>query len=598
MNKPRLKQLITNRYYWLPVILALTTALTLVAWNTAQFQTKPAPVNQLITSIIGEPQTFNPAVNQTVVNIFGLTYEGLVRENPVTAKVEPALAESWQISDDKLRVVFNLRSGLKWSDGKPLTADDVVFTYNDICLNDEIFPGGGCLLQIGESRALPKVRKLDERRVEFILPEPYVPFLGITTVEILPAHALQASVKTKNKEGKPMFLATWGTDTPPSQLIVNGPYILERYDIGQRLVFRRNPYYWRKDAQGNSQPYIERIVWQIGESTDTSLLQFRSGGLDVVGVEPQYFSLLKRQEKQGKYKIYSEPSFRPEFLVFNLNKATRDGKPLVDPVKSRWFNTVEFRQAVASAIDRQTMLNNTFQGLGKLENSPILAQSPYYLSSAEGLKVYDYNPPKAKELLLKAGFKYNDKNQLLDALGNRVRFTLITDARSKTSEAMGAQIKQDLSKIGIQVDLVSMTSNSVIVKLFNSHDWDTTLMSLLSSLEPNDLAGVWKPQNGGPLFNWKPEAGQKSMKGWEVADWEAEIGKLYSQAAQEFDEAKRKAIYAKAQRLAQEYLPCIYLINRLELLAVRNSIRGIKYSAKSAIIAHKFWNIYEIKATK
>ena len=597
MNKPRLKQLIANRNYWLPVILALTTALTFVAWNAAQVQTKSAPVNQLITSILGEPQTFNPAFNQNVVNIFGLTYEGLVKENPVTGKVEPALAESWQISDDKLRVVFNLRSGLKWSDGKPLTADDVVFTYNDICLNNEIFPGGGCLLQIGESRALPNVRKLDERRVEFILPEPYVPFLGSTTFEILPAHALQASVKTKNKQGKPMFLTTWGTDTPPAQLIVNGPYILERYDIGQRLVFRCNPYYWRKDAQGNPQPYIERIVWQIGESTDTSLLQFRSGGLDVVGVEPQDFSLLKRQEKQGNYKIYSEPSFRPEFLVFNLNKAKRDGKPLVDPIKSRWFNTVEFRQAIAYAIDRQTMLNNTFQGLGKLENSPILAQSPYYLSPTEGLKVYNYNPPKAKELLLKAGFKYNDKNQLLDALSNRVRFTLITDARSKTSAAMGAQIKQDLGKIGIQVDLVSMTSNTFIVKLFNSHDWDTTLMSMLSSLEPNDLAGVWKPQNGGPLFNWKPETGQKSMEGWEVADWEAEIGKLYSQAAQEFDEAKRKAIYAEAQRIAQENLPCIYLINRLEMLAVRNRIRGIKFSAKYAIIAHKFWNLHEIKIT-
>ncbi len=584
------------RRFWLPVILIVITALLVFAGNQAHVQTQSASVNQLVTSILGEPQTFNAAFSQTAVNIFGLTYEGLVRENPVTGKVEPALAESWQISDDKLRIVFSLRSGVKWSDGKPLTADDVVFTYNDIYFNEEIPTVFIDAFRIGESRTLPKVRKLDEHRVEFILPEPYVPFLGITTAEVLPAHALEASVKTKDKEGKPMFITKWGTDTPPAQLIVNGPYILERYDTGQRLVFRRNPYYWRKDALGNSQPYIERIVWQIVESPDTALVQFRSGGLDAVGLEPQYFSLLKRQEKQGKYKIYSEPSFHPEFFVFNLNKATRDGKPLVDPVKSRWFNTVEFRQAVAYAIDRQRILNNTFQGLGKLEYSPILVQSLYYLSPSEGLKVYDYNPQKAKELLLKTEFKYNDKNHLLDAEGNRVRFTLIIAAGSKTAEAIGAQIKQDLSKIGIQVDLVPMTSNAFLDKLFNSQNWETSVGSLLSSLEPNDLAGLWNSESS--MFNFKPQAGQKPIEGWEVADWQAEIGRLYSQAALEFDEAKRKAIYAETQRLAQEYLPCIYLINSLEMVAVRDRIRGIKYSAKYAPLGHKFWNIYEIKATE
>ncbi|NEU74914.1 ABC transporter substrate-binding protein [Hassallia byssoidea VB512170] len=579
--------------FWLLVIL-VTTALIVFACNQIHLQRPSTPTNQLITSIVGEPQTFNAALNQTGVNIFGLTYEGLVRENPVTG-IEPALAESWKISDDKLRIVFYLRSGLKWSDGKPLTADDVVFTYNNVYFNNEISLIA-TVFQIGIRGELPKVRKLDEHQVEFILPEPYVPFLGLTTAEVLPAHALEASVKTKDKQGKPMFLTKWGTDTSPTQLIVNGPYILERYDIGQRLVFRRNPHYWRKDAQGNEQPYIERIVWQIVGSTDTSLLQFRSGGLDVVEVEPQYFSLLKQQEKQGNYKIYSEPSFRPEFFAFNLNKAIRDGKPLVDPIKSRWFNTVEFRQAVAYAIDRQTMLNNTFQGLGKLEYSPILRQSSYYLSPSKGLKVYDYNPQKAKELLLKAGFKYNDKNQLLDAKGNHVRFTLITSAENKTLESMGAQIKQDLRKIGIQVDFVTMANNTLADKLLNSQDWETSLGALLSSLEPNDLAALWTPESS--LFNFKPQARPKLVQGWQVADWQAEIGRLYRQAALEFDDTKRKAIYAKTQQLAQEYLPCIYLINRLEMLAVRDRFQPIKYSAKYVPLAHKFWNIYEIKVTQ
>ncbi len=587
----------TIRRFLLLVMLTLTIVVIVLVGNKIHSQTQSTQVNQLVVGVAGEPNTFNAAFNENpIVNIFGLTYEGLVQENPLTGKIEPALAQSWQISDDKLRVIFTLRSGLKWSDGEPLTADDVVFSYNDVYLNKEIPTGMRDMLQIGESGALPKVRKLDQNRVEFSLSEPFAPFLRITNIPVLPAHVLEASVRTKDKEGKPMFLTKWGTDTPPNQVIVNGAYKLERYDTSQCVVFRRNPYYWRKDAQGNPQPYIERIVWQLVPSMDTLLLQFRSGGLDAVNVEPQYFSLLKRQERQGNYKIYNGGSSAIEsFIVFNLNKGKRDGKPLVDPVKSRWFNTLEFRQAIAYAIDRKTMLNNTFHGLGKLENSPIVVQSPYYLSPEEGLKVYNYNPQKAKELLLKAGFKYNEKNQLVDAFGNSVRFTLIAGSESKTLEAMGAQIKQDLSKIGISVDFALMANNTAVDKLGNTLDWEAALAGFVGSLEPNDIASVWNPESGVHMFNQKPQAGQKPIQGREVADWEAEIHRLYIQAAREPDEEKRKAIYAETQQLAQEYLPFIYLVNRLEMVAVRDRIQGIKYSALA--FANTFWNIHEIKVT-
>ncbi|MFN7657553.1 MAG: ABC transporter substrate-binding protein, partial [Dolichospermum sp.] len=259
-----------------------------------------------------------------------------------------------------------------------------------------------------------------------------------------------------------------------------------------------------------SQPYIERIIWQIVESTDTALLQFRSGDLDAIGVSPDYFSLLKVQEKQGNFKIYNGgPSSATSFMSFNLNKGKRDGKPLVDPIKSKWFNNVQFRQAVAYAIDRQTMLNNTFRGLGKPQNSPISVQSPYFLPPEKGLKVYTYNPDKAKQLLLQAGFKYNDKNLLLDDQGNEVRFTLLTNSGNKIRESMGSQIKQDLSKIGIQVDFAPLAWNAFIDKLSNTLDWDACLIGLTGGLEPNDGANVWSPEGGLHMFNQKPQAGQK-----------------------------------------------------------------------------------------
>ncbi|MBD2664139.1 extracellular solute-binding protein family 5 [Richelia sinica FACHB-800] len=584
----------TNRFLLIITILAFT-AISITGCNPSNFKSNASQVPQLVTSILSDPKTFNYALSSESPNIFGYTYEGLVSQNPITGKMEPDLAESWQVSEDKSKIIFTMRPGLKWSDGQPLTVDDVVFTYNDIYLNEEIPTDVRDILRIGKDRKLPTVKKIDQRRVEFSVPEPFRPFLQNASAAILPAHALKQSIQTKNQDGKPLFLSKWGVDTPPDELIVNGPYKLERYDTSQRVIFRRNPYYWRKDGQGKPQPYIEKIVWQIVESTDTSLLQFRSGGLDSVAVSPDYFSLLKVQEKQGNFKIYNGgPGAGTSFLIFNLNQGKRNGKPLIDPIKSRWFNSVEFRQAVAYAIDRQTMINNIFRGLGQTQNSPISVQSPYYLSPEQGLKTYNYNPEKAKQLLLKAGFKYNAENQLEDAQGNRVRFTLLTNAGNKIREGMGSQIKQNLAKIGIQVDFTPLAWNTFTDKLSNTLDWEASLLGLTGGLEPNDGANVWSPEGGLHVFNQKPQPGQKPIEGWEVAPWERRIGDLYIQAAQEFDEAKVKAIYAETQQLAQEYLPFIQLVNSYAMAAIRNRFEGIEFSA----LGGAFWNIHEIKITQ
>ncbi|MEO3704394.1 ABC transporter substrate-binding protein [Trichormus azollae] len=590
------KRILTyTRRFFLLISLLSFTALTISACNPTKLKTSTAQVAQLVTSILSDPKTFNYALNSDANNIFGYTYEGLLNQNPITGKLEPNLAESWEVSEDKLKITFTLRNNLKWSDGQPLTSDDVVFTYNDIYLNEAIPTDVRDILRVGKDGKFPSIKKIDKRRVEFTIPEPFRPFLQNTGLPILPAHALRESLETKDQDGKPKFLTTWGIDTPPEQIIVNGAFKLERYDTSQRVIFRRNPYYWRKDAQGKPQPYIERIVWQIVESTDTSLLQFRSGGLDAVGVAPDYFSLLKVQEKQGNFQIYNGgPSTSTSFMLFNLNQGKRNGKPLIDPIKSRWFNNVDFRQAVAYAIDRQTMIDNTFRGLGKPQNSPISVQSPYYLSPEVGLKVYNYNPEKSKELLLKSGFRYNDQNQLEDAQGNHVRFALLTNAGNKIREAIGSQIKQDLSKVGIQVDFTPLAWNTFIDKLSNTLDWEASLLGLTGGLEPNDGANVWSPEGGLHMFNQKPQPGQKPIEGWKVLPWEAKIHEFYIQGAQEFDEPKVKEIYAEVQRLTQENLPFIYLVNSYSLSAIRNRFQGIRFSA----LGGPFWNIHEIKITK
>jgi peptide/nickel transport system substrate-binding protein len=578
------------------IILTLVVAIALSGCNPTEMRTAAAQVPQIVARVPGDPQTFNYALNQSSPNVFGFIYEGLIGQNGETGKLEPALAESWEISEDNLKIVFTLRPELKWSDGKPLTVDDIIFTYNNIYFNEQIPTDIRDILRIGKSKALPKVRKLDNRRVEFTVPEPFAPFLRFAGgLVILPEHALRESVETKNKEGKPQFLSTWGTDTDLQKIVVSGPFLLESYTVNQRVVFRRNPYYWRKDTQGNSLPYIERLIWQIVESPDTALIQFRSLGLDLLEIGPASFQLLKREEERGNFKIYDGgPDFGTNFLCFNLNKGRRNGKPLVDPIKSRWFNSVAFRQAIAYGINRQALLNNVYRGLGELQNSPISVQSPYYLSPKEGLKVYNYAPDKAKELLRGAGFKYNNRGQLTDADGNRVRFTLISQAGNRTVDAIGSQIKQDLSKIGIQVDFNPIDFAVMVDKITNTLEWESYFGLITGSVEPHSGANVWSPDGGFHPFNQKPQPGQPPIEGREVADWEAEIGRLYIEGARELDETKRKEIYGETQRLAQEYLPFIHLINPLALAAIRDRIEGVQFSALGGTL----WNIYELKEAK
>ncbi|HEY9694464.1 MAG TPA: ABC transporter substrate-binding protein [Oculatellaceae cyanobacterium] len=577
--------------------LAIISAIALASCNSVQLKTKAAQVPELIFTSPSSPATFNYALNQSAFSVFGFLYEGLITENGLTGAIEPALAESWQISDDKKQIVFTLKDGLKWSDGEPLTVDDVIFTYQDIYLNPKIPTDIKDILKIGINRAFPTVNKLDTRRVEFIVKEPFAPFLRfVGGLPILPAHALKESVQTMGSGGNPKFLSTWGTDTDPKKIIGNGSYRMESYAPSERVILRRNPYYWRKDVQGNPQPYIERIVLQIIESTDNQLVTFRSGQLDSLDVEPNSFSLLKHETKRGKFNIYNGgPDSTTIFVGFNLNKASNSkDQPLVDPIKSRWFNTVEFRQAVAYVIDRETMKKNIFRGMGEYINSPIYFKSPYYLSPEKGLKVYNYNPEKAKQLLLSAGFKYNSQNQLEDTEGNRVRFTMLVKAEDKTRTDMAIQVQKNLADIGIQADLQVLNFNAILDKLTN-RNWDCYVGGFSGgSVEPHSSYNIWSSSGGLHQFNQGPQLGEPPIKNWEVSDWEKEIDRLFVEGVRELDENKRKEIYAKFQQIAQEQVPFIYLVSKLSFQAVRDRVENLKFSA----LGGAFWNLYELKVAQ
>jgi peptide/nickel transport system substrate-binding protein len=577
----------------LAILLVVIATITLSACTPARSQL----TNRLIVPTPSGPGTFNYPLNQSAYSVFGYMYEGLINENGLTSKLEPGLAESWEVSKDGKKIVFTLREGLKWSDGAPMTTDDIIFSYEKIYFNDKIPSGLKDTLRVGISRQFPKLKKIDSRRVEFSVAEPFAPFIRYAGgIPILPAHILQESLSNTNPDGKPKFLATWGTDTDPQKIVGNGQYRMLSYTPNQRVVLEKNPYFWRQDAEGNAQPYIQQIVWQIIENTDTQLLNFRSGDLDTLDVQPEVFPLLKREEKRGKYTVFNGgPDTGSVFMCFNLNKGRNpQDQPFVDPIKSRWFASKEFRQAIAYGINRDAMTNNIYRGLGAPLHSPIPAQSPFYLSPEQGLKTYSYNLGKAKELLLSAGFKYNTDSELLDAEGNKVRFTLLMAAGKKVREQMGTQIKQDLGKLGIQIDTQFLSFNTYVEKLRLTKNWDTYLGGFTGGTEPHSGYNIWSVKGTLHSFNQGPQAGEPPIKGWEVYDWEQKIDDLYVKASQELDEAKRKEIYGETQKIIAEQVPFIYMVNPLTFEAVRDRISGMKYSA----LGGGFWNLYELKITE
>ena len=556
--------------------------------------------NRLVIPLGTDIKTFNPVLYNDAYSAIaiGYTLSGLNHENPITKELEGDLAEKWEFQQDGKQLIFTMRPDLKWSDNQPLTVDDVLFTYRDIIFNEKIPANARDTLKVGISQTLPKVEKLDDRRISFFFSEPFAPALrAIGETAILPKHIFEPTLKEEpnaDKSAKKLkFLETWTLATPVSQLVSSGPYMIQEYVPSQRLIYKPNPNYWKKGL-----PYIKKLVMQIIESPDTQLLRFRSGDLDIYRLRSEDYQMLKRFEKRDGYKIYNAgPDSGQGFIMFNLNKGRnpKTNEPFVEPIKSKWFNDVTFRRAVAYSLDREAMITNLSRGLAQTQNSPISIPSNYFFPPEKGLKVYDFQPEKAKAMLLQAGYKYNTEQQLLDAQGNPVRFTLLTSAGGRSQ--LGAQIKNDLEKIGMKVDFTPIDFRTIIDKIDNSKQWDAIILGFTGSAEPNSSINLWATDGDNHLFNKGPLGDEKPFPGREVADWEKKIHDLMIKGAQEIDEPKRKAIYAEYQQLVQEQLPLIHLTVPLYLVAVRERLENVQPAplAGGAGVSAALWNIDQLK---
>ncbi len=533
----------------------------------------------LVLAVSSDPKTFNDIVSTDAYSgtITAMLFEGLTTADPFTLKVIPNLAKSWTVSPDGLQWTFHLREDVKWFDGTSFSADDVVFTFNDLIYNPEIPSPSKDVLTIDGK--LLKVEKIDEYTVRFILPVKFAPFLRSMAQTILPKHILIQSVKEKK------FSFTWGIDTLPARIIGTGPFMLSEYHPGERLVFKRNPHYWKKSPQGGALPYLDTVIFLIIPDQQAQLLKFIDGELDSTPVSGSDYPLLKPLEKQKNFHIYEAGAdYNSNFVTLNQNPGINHNthRHFIDPVKLSWFTNLEFRRAIAHTIDKKKIIEILNNGFGQPQNTPMSPSSGFFYNP--DVPVYDYNLDKARGILKQAGFKYRHGGQTLeDPQGHRIEFNLYTaDAGTAGRVQMAAIIRSDLERLGMKVNLVPVEFNTLVNKLMSSFDWDMVMIGLTGGVEPHFGQNVWRSSGGLHLWDPRQEA--------PATAWEKRADEIYDQGAQELDENKRKILYDEFQRIVAEELPVIYTVLNMDMYAVRNKFGNLKPTVNGGA----FHNIEEI----
>jgi len=532
-----------------------------------------------VVSLRAEPKTLNPltAADAPSREVIGTMQADLIHINRATQLTEAALAKSWKVSPDGLQYTVMLRKGLRFSDGQPLDADDVVFTMR-VYLDENVHATQRDLLIVGGKPIT--VRKMDAATIVFQLAKPYGAgerlFDGL---DILPRHLLEKPYQ----EGK---LAQAGTlATPANQWAGAGPYRLKEYTPGQKLVVERNPFYWKADTTGKNLPYLDELVFLFVPNADAQVLRFQSGETDMISrLGAENFSVLSRQQR-GFTMTDAGPGLEYNFLFFNLNDLGEKTSPEMAQ-KSKWFHEVKFRQAVSAAVDREAIVRLIYQGRGAALWGPVTPGNRRWVNASIPHPARSIE--QARALLKEAGFSWktgtNGESSLVDSAGKTVEFSILTSSSNADRTKMAAIIQDDLKELGMHVQVVPLEFHSLIDRVTQTKEYDACVLGLASfDADPNSDLNVWLSTGGTHL--WNPSQAHPATR------WEAEIDALTEQqlAAPSFEQ--RKKLYDHVQQILAQYQPMIFLASPNILTGAKNTIGNFH---PAVLEPYVLWNVEQL----
>ncbi len=515
-------------------------------------------------TLLSDPKTFNQHIAErdaTSAGIISLTLDSALEYDPTLREWKSHCASAEIETDEKnntLTVHYTLREDIFWSwHGKeekvPVTSDDIVFWYNEI-EGDEAFQSSGFNSHFVamEDGSVSEVRcvKIDEKRFDFIYPRIVAdPFLS-SNPTICPSFIYKKAKDEGGAEGvKNLFSADADVKTIPSC----GKWYITEYTPAQRLVLKRNPYYWEKDENGTNIPYYDEKVFQIVGDQNTDYLLFRQGKTELYSVRPEELYDVVENQKDGYTVFNAEGSLGSQLWSFNQNPKNKD--------KSfyRWFSSKKFRQAMSCLLNRERIISQTFRGLAEPNYSFFSEINPFYDPDIE--LEYKYNPGRALSLLESDGF-YLDGNVLSDNEGKPVEFDISVPSSSAAANDIAVILSDELSKVGIRLNVRQVEFQKMVEDLTKNYGWQSIIIGLGTNSFPSQGSNVWP--SSGNLHLWNP------LQEKPATEWEARIDYLYNEGSYTIDREKAKAIWDEYQRIILDECPVIYLVRQKSFAAVRD----------------------------
>jgi peptide/nickel transport system substrate-binding protein len=525
------------------ILLAIFSLALAIGHATAQ--------GELRFCLRAEPKTFDPLKVQedSSFAIRYLTGGMLVRMNRQTQALEPGLASSWKVSKDGKQITFKLRGGLAFSDGTPFSAEDVAYTVQRL-MDPALHSPTGDAFRSGPGDVDAKV--ISPTQISITFPAPVAGLDRLfDQVAILSAHS------------------------PKKEMAVLGPFMVDDYKPGSTVLLKRNPNYWKTDAQGRKLPYLDSIRLDIQPNRDVEMLRFRRNEIDLINfLDSEYFDKLADTSPQLVHD--AGPSLDTEQMWFN-----EVAKSPLPGYKKNWFRSAAFRRAISEAVNRDDLARVVFHGHAQAAVGPVSPANKFWFNAK--LKPQAYAPDAALKTLQAEGFRM-ENGTLKDKDGNAVVFSVITNSGNKYRERMATMMQEDLQKIGIHVNVVTLDFPSLIERMTQTFDYEAILLGLTNvGLDPSDQMNIWLSSSDN--HQWNP-----SEKAPETA-WEAEIDRLMHAQASSADAKKRKEAFDRVQEIAVEQQPFIYLVNRNSLSAVSASVHG---ASPVILVPQTYWNIEQL----
>jgi peptide/nickel transport system substrate-binding protein len=543
-----------------PLLLVLLTAGTVVGqeFEVVNGGDPGQSGGRVVVALRTEPKTFSPvlSVDATSREVIGLLNADLIHINRETQHTEPALAKSSAVSPDGRKYTLQLRRGLKFSDGVPFTADDVVFSFQ-LYLDEKLHSPQRDLL-IVDNKPIA-VKKIDNYTVTFELARPYGPgerlFDGLA---MMPKHLLEGPYR----DGK--IAQGWDVLGTSTKFAGMGPFRLKEYQAGQRIVLERNPNYWKKDAAGNQLPYLAELDFVFAPNEDAQVIKFQAAETQILErMNADNFTVLQRAAAEKSLCLKDlGPGLEFLFLLFNMNQLDATKFPEIAN-KQAWFRDQRFRQAVSLAVDRKGMARLVYGGRATPIWGSVTPGDKLWLDS--NLPHPDRSIEQARQLLASAGYSWNGNGNLLDPQKRAVKFTVLVSASNAQRTKLATVAQDDLKELGMDVQVLPMEFRAMVDRVLNTKEYEAALMNLVNGdVDPAPEMNLWLSSGETHLWN----LGESTP----ATDWEANVDKLMQAQLVTTDYKARKQLYDQVQEIVAQNVPFVFLVSPNILVAANSTV--------------------------